>query len=167
MIKCINIDSTANVGGCDHFQREDCDGPVFAVNVLCGENRCDEYDECMVIVLEVRGGMSGDGVCGGDESGSVCVYVYMLNGGGVDGRVCDGMDGVSSRRIVFAANVLCGENWRHKYDECMVIVLVVRGAVSCDGACVCVCVYVCVDESRSVRVHVRVCEMGKMWAAPC
>ena len=49
MIKCINIDSTANVGGCDHFQREDCDGPVFAVNV-------------MVIVLVVRGAVPGDGI---------------------------------------------------------------------------------------------------------
>ena len=45
---------------------EDCDGPLFAVNVLCRENCCGEYDECTVIVLEVRGGVLGDG---GGESG--------------------------------------------------------------------------------------------------
>ena len=55
---------------------------------MCCEGRitvCGEYDECMVIVLEVRSGMPGDGVCvcGSGESGSVCVlnmcvcmYVY-------------------------------------------------------------------------------------------
>ena len=78
MIKCINIDSTANVGGCDHFQREDCDGPVFAVNVLCGENRCDEYDECLVIVSAVHGGVPCDGVWCGDESGSVHLYACEM-----------------------------------------------------------------------------------------
>ena len=40
-------------------ETEDCDGPVFAVNVLCGEN-C--YDDGMVIVLVARGGVPGDSV---------------------------------------------------------------------------------------------------------
>ena len=61
---------------------------MFAVNVLCGENHCDEYDECLVSVLAVRGSMPGDGVWGG-ESRSVhaCVYVCVYAKWGRCGRV--------------------------------------------------------------------------------